>query len=230
MTTFDGIPQAGLEFIRDLAVNNDREWFQENKPVYKKMVQNPAVELVRTLGIRLQDEIHADIQWDERTNGSGSLMRINRDTRFSKDKSPYKEYIAMGFWQGNAKKMVAPTFGLQFKHDDVGIMTGIFSFEKAMLEAYRQAILDDEQGESLIDILKGLQAYEMRTPDLKGVPRGYDKTHPRAELLRYKGMFVSKSLDPNLLTSPEFVDVVMEHWREMVSLHHWLVQVHDHRG
>ena len=82
------------------------------------------------MGERLKS-IDGEIVVDTRTNGSGSLMRAARDTRFSKDKSPYKVNVAMMWWRGSGKKMQHPGFGMQITPDEAGLMVGMFHFAKA---------------------------------------------------------------------------------------------------
>ena len=100
MTTFTGFPQDGLQFLAELEENNERPWFEANKARFEEGLLQPAVAFVEIIGKRLQEEISAGIQYDPRTNGSGSLMRIYRDTRFSKDKTPYKTHLDGLFWSG----------------------------------------------------------------------------------------------------------------------------------
>ena len=86
---FEGFPKEGFKFFRDIKANNNREWFQEHKQEYIDYLQDPAVAFVIALGERLKSDFPG-ISYDTRTNGAGSVMRIYRDIRFSKDKSPYK--------------------------------------------------------------------------------------------------------------------------------------------
>lgn len=104
LQSFSGFPEEGIQFLADLDVNNNRDWFQANKKLFQERLQIPAQQFVAALGVRLL-KISAGIRYDTRTNGSGSLMRIYRDTRFSKDKTPYKTNISMAFWEGPGKKI-----------------------------------------------------------------------------------------------------------------------------
>ena len=148
MSDFPGFPSETQAFLNDLRENNTREWFTANKQRYDDAVKAPAVAWVGAMGARLRD-IDADVVVDLRTNGSGSLMRAARDTRFSKDKSPYKVNIAMMWWHGSGKKMQHPAFGMEITPDEAGLMAGMFYFPKPMLEAYRQAVLDDGMAAAL---------------------------------------------------------------------------------
>ena len=83
-TNFEGFPEDALRFIHELSENNDKTWFDANKPRYQQSIIANVPAFVATLGERLQDGISLGITYDTRTNGAGSMMRIYRDTRFSK--------------------------------------------------------------------------------------------------------------------------------------------------
>jgi uncharacterized protein (TIGR02453 family) len=185
MSGFSGFPAETQLFLQELRANNTREWFAANKLRYEEFVKAPALQWVAAMGERLK-ELDAEVVVDLRTNGSGSLMRAARDTRFSKDKSPYKVNIAMMWWHGSGKKMQHPGFGMQISPDDAGLMVGMFHFAKPMLAAYRQAVLDDELGEELIALAEavGAAGYNLSGRHYKTAPRGFDKAHPRVEWLK----------------------------------------------
>lgn len=188
--TFSGFPIEGQKFLQDLRENNNKDWFEPRKSQYVALLQTPALAFVEAIGERLR-EIAPNVVVDTRTNGGGNLMRLHRDTRFSADKSPYKTNIAMMFYEEGGKKMGRPGFGLQITPDEGGLMTGIFGFEKPMLEAYRAAVLDNKKGGALVNAVaqvKTAGAYVIEGATLKNVPRGYDKDHPRAEWLRFTGL------------------------------------------
>lgn len=226
--TFNGFSDAGLRFLDDLTANNTREWFEEHKDIYKNELQEPALAFISAVGERLQ-EISPAVRYDSRTNGGGSLMRINRDTRFSKDKSPYKDNISMMFWEGDGKKTEEPGFGMRIMDGNGGLISGMFGFDKPMLEAFRQAVLDDRFGAELDKIIKTLkkQGYEIEGGDLyKKVPRGYPEDHPRADYLKFRGLYARvETLTRETLTSPKLVDEVVGHFKAMAPLQQWLVKV-----
>jgi uncharacterized protein (TIGR02453 family) len=92
---FAGFPAKGLKFLADLSENNNKPWFDENKPLYLDYVVAPSVEFIEIIGEQLQF-IAPHVQFDTRTNGQGSMMRIYRDVRFSPDKTPYKTWVGGG--------------------------------------------------------------------------------------------------------------------------------------
>lgn len=232
MTVFDGFPQETRQFLSDLRDNNNRDWYTENKKTYESAVKNPAITWVQAMGSRLQD-LDDQLVVDNRTNGSGALMRMARDTRFSKDKTPYKTNIAMLWWHGAGKKMQHPAFGMQITLDDAGLMTGMHGFPKPMLEAYRQAVVDDELGEALLEAVAKVEAagYEVMGTHYKTTPRGFEKDHPRADWLKYNALY-SHAVDItwDALMSDTLVEMCYEHFQKMAPIHHWLVKVQEKFG
>jgi uncharacterized protein (TIGR02453 family) len=226
--TFSGFPPEGIRFLSDLADNNDRNWFAAHKSTFQNQLQAPAQAFVVALGKRLQD-VSPDIVYDTRLNGSGSLMRIYRDTRFSKDKTPYKTNVSLAFWAGPSKRAAYSAFYIRLEPGGGGIMTGRYAFDKPILAAYRDAVVDTEMGAELESVLAKIQAegeYTIGGEHYKKVPRGYDPEHPRAGLLRYNGLHAFYlSIKPEHLTSAELVDICYEHCARMAPLHRWLVKV-----
>jgi len=225
---FEGFSEEGIQFLLDLEVNNKKEWFEERKAFFKKELQLPAQSLVAELGERLQ-AISPEITADTRLSGAGSLMRIYRDVRFSKDKQPYKTNIGMLFWEGPRKKAENPTFGFQFGTFGVGLYAGQWTFPKETLPKYREAVVDDEWGAELEDVIaevEGAGTYTVEGDKYKRVPSGYDADHPRVELLKYKGLHVSSpKLEYDVLFSAELVDILFEHCQKMAPLQQWLVRL-----
>jgi uncharacterized protein (TIGR02453 family) len=180
------------------------------------------------MGDRLQF-ISPHIQYDTRTNGQGSLMRIYRDVRFSKDKSPYKTWVGIRFWEGAGKKTECPGFFLWIESGQAGLYTGMYGFSKAMLNAYREAVDDDGLGselETAIEAIKAAGKYKIRGEEYKRVPRGFEPDHPRAALLKHKAIYASSPrMTPDELSSPELIDICMDHCESMAPLHHWMVKV-----
>lgn len=225
--TFNGFPEEGLQFLRDIEVNNNKEWFQENRGTFDAALLAPAQDFVAALGSRLQ-EIEPAIIIDTRTDGRGVLMRFYRDTRFSKDKSPYKTNIAGMFTDGQGKKTERPAFGFHMGADSMELMAGIFRFSKPQLAAYRAAAADDQPGEELVEVLRALgQAgeYHLVGEHYKRVPAGYESDHPRADLLRYAGLYVHPTaVEGRYLATPELVDICMAHFDKMSPVYEWLVK------
>jgi uncharacterized protein (TIGR02453 family) len=168
---FEGFPNELFDFFTQLARHNERAWLQEHKEVYERACREPMRLLITALG---GDVAHSH------------MTRINRDTRFSRDKAPYRTYIAAGVI-GNYIHLSAT--GLY-------VGTGFYKPEPAVLGRFRDAIDDKASGPRLERIVTSLRAkgYEVETHErLKSVPRGYAPDHPRIELLRMKDIFGGKT-------------------------------------
>jgi uncharacterized protein (TIGR02453 family) len=227
---FKGFPESGLQFLADLSQNNNREWFNENKPIYLEYIVEPSKKFIETVGEQLQF-IAPHIQYDTRTNGQGSLMRIYRDIRFSPDKTPYKTYVGIRFWEGSGKAKDNPGYSLWFDHTGAALHVGMHGFSKALLETYRNAVADGDRGpglEKAISEVKKAGEYEVGSEHYKRVPRGYDKDHPRADLLRYNSLYVSSPrIQPDVLASPLLTEIVLSHFEKMAPVQRWLVKVKE---
>jgi uncharacterized protein (TIGR02453 family) len=176
-------PAAGVQFLTALANNNNREWFQTNKTTYETHVKEPARKLAETIQIRLSAEIGSEIDF--------KIFRINRDIRFSKDKTPYNTHVRFGFWEADEKiekPMAGPAFYLSIEADRLHVGAGCMQFPPNSLEAYRHHI--GLNGEDVADTIEALEAKNARfdPPALKRVPRGFDTEHPQAELMKRKGL------------------------------------------
>ena len=225
-TIFTGFPPTTIDFLENLAENNNREWFADNRSAYENDLLAPAVAFVEAVGEALRARF-PEIGYDTRTNGSGSLMRIYRDTRFSQDKTPYKTNISGMFWEGDGRKTEAPAFGFQLTPEGMGLMAGMFGFSKPQLAAYRAAVLDEDLGPRLEEAAAGVLAagpYELAGKEYKRVPRGFDADHPRAEWLLYKGLWVHtrRPLKKEQVEAPDLEAQVVDHFEKMAPIQRWL--------
>lgn len=225
---FTGFPQEGLQFLADLAMHNERSWFETHRDVYQTTLLEPAQAFVTALGTKLHT-MNKDIHVDTRTDGSGVLMRIHRDTRFSPDKTPYKTNISGLFWEGSAKKTESPAFGFQLDATGMGLMAGIFKFPPAMLASFRAAVIEDHSGtelENALETVRRAGKYEIAGEHYKRIPAGYDANHERADLLRYDGLYVfSPRIQVSDLLTPALVDICYAHFQNMAPVQQWLVKM-----
>ena len=225
---FRGFGRDGLRFLHELSLNNEKPWFEANKARYQEAILAHVPAFVIALGQRLQEGISPDIRYDTRLNGAGSMMRIYRDVRFAKDKTPYKTNVAFIFWEGPHKKMENASFGLQFGTFGAGLYGGIFGFNKALLNRYRLAVDDPKKGAALTAALTHVKeaGCTIEGDQSKRVPAGFAGDHPRADLLRRKGLYASPpQFDVELVTTPALVDVCYEHCRKMAPLQQWLAKL-----
>ncbi len=221
---FQGFPPQAVQFFKDIQVNNHRAWFEAHKNDYLTYVQEPAVEFVLTLGPRLQ-ALSPDIQFDAATNGSGSIMRIYRDIRFSKDKTPYKDWLGLGFWGGSKKNHYSGVyFGIFTEGGSLHV--GSHEFSKEFLTAYRAAVAD-ERGEDLVAALAPLNGhFALQGEKLKTVPKEFPAEHPRGELLKHKSIYVSTPVfPPNDLNRPDLIDRCLTLFQIALPFHQWMAEV-----
>ena len=221
--TFTHFPKETITFFKELENNNNKEWFQSHKQDYVDNVQSPAIDFITSMGERLK-AISAGIIYDTRTNGAGSLMRIYRDIRFSPDKTPYKTNLGIVFWEGEGKKMENPGYYFHLDTKGTGFYAGFYMIPKDKLKTFRNAV--DVNGAELQEAIDEIQSkgYTVGGDKYKRVPQGFDADHPHAELLKYKGLHSSTgALDPEIITSPDFIDICFTHWQNQYPLHAWLV-------
>lgn len=225
---FSGFPKETLQFYAELKDNNYREWFNERKDHYQEYVLKPAQAFVVAFGERLK-RISGGITYDTRTNGRGSILRIYRDIRFSKDKTPYNTHLRMRFGEGEGEKGKYP--GFFFAMDETGgrLLGGLHKFAKSTLDSYREAVVNEKTGSSLATIVERIRSqpgFEIGGVHYKRVPRGYDVDHPRADLLRHDALYVrSPEIPVSLLKKPDLVDTCYDHALTIAPVHHWLANL-----
>jgi uncharacterized protein (TIGR02453 family) len=169
--SFKGWPASAIEFFEGLEADNSKVYWTDHKGEYENDVKAPMLALLAELA----DEF-----------GDSHLFRPYRDTRFSADKSPYKTTIAAGIGEHGYIQLSAD-----------GLLTGSGAYHMApdQLERYRHAVLDDRTGPGLESVIAGLVRRKIDfhgTDPLKTAPKGFDKNHPRVELLRNKGVVAMK--------------------------------------
>jgi uncharacterized protein (TIGR02453 family) len=196
-----------FEFLADLSRHNDREWFTANKDRYEAHVLEPALAFIEDFGFRLE-ELSPHFRADPRKNG-GSLFRIYRDTRFSKDKTPYKTNTGMHFRHARAKDAHAPGFYLHLAPGQVFGGGGIWHPDTKTVTRIRQAIVADPDRWRAVtreppftDVMV-LGGNDNR---LKRVPTGFDPGFEFADDLRLRDYFGWAELSEADATTAGFLD------------------------
>lgn len=196
---------ALFTFLRELRANNDREWFKANKPRYEETVQEPALEFVSAFEPHLH-AISPHFVADPRPVG-GSLFRIYRDTRFSKDKSPYKTHTGIHFRHELARTAHAPGFYLHLAPGQVFIAAGIWRPDTETLGRIRAAIAAaPERWTATTSTRPFVDDYRLGGESLKRPPAGYDSEHPLIDELRRKDFIAVRSLDEKAVCSVGFLE------------------------
>lgn len=195
---FAGFSRETFRFFQDLTGNNNRKWFDSQRERYQEHVLEPAQAFVNTLGPKLAAR-QDGLCYDARANGAGSIFRIHRDTRFSKDKSPYKTNLGILFWfEGPGNKKENP--GYYFHLDGTGawLYAGLHGFPRERLNRYREAVGEEQIGSGLRRILKRLSKAGLETGGChyKRVPSGFAADHPHQDLLRYNALWARSAKMP----------------------------------
>jgi uncharacterized protein (TIGR02453 family) len=208
---FTGFPVAALDFYDDLEVDNTKSFWDKNRHVYDESVKAPMVALTDALAKEF---------------GDAKIFRPYRDVRFAKDKTPYKTH------QG-AFVRVAEATGWYVEVSPRGVRTGggFYHADAPRLAALRTAIDHERHGEELEKLVKSLQrkGFEVGGDQLKTTPRGYDKDHPRIELLRFKSVIASRMIgfEPVIHTAG-LLDLVRADWRATRPLVDWAAEHGTH--
>lgn len=223
---FTGFYPQTVTWLKALKKNNCKEWFVAHRTDYDDYVMTPARAFVTAMGRRLQ-ELSPNIIAVPKVNRS--LFRINRDTRFSPDKSPYKSHVGIFFWEGIRPKMECPGYYFHLEPPKLTLGVGLYMFPKNLLTVYRNAVVHPELGADLTNVIQTLS----RQPDItiggqhyKRIPAGYDDAHPNAELLRHNGLYSGLDLDiPQELYSEALLDFCQKHYQKMHGLQQWLAKL-----
>ncbi len=195
-----------LEFLSQLSEHNNREWFQANKAAFeasKKEVIALCTFIHNALGKQAPEILRDD--------PSKALFRIYRDTRFSNDKTPYKNNL--GFWLApGSKQDIRAGFYVHIQPNASFIAAGVWMPPAPELQAIRQEIyFRHEELKSLLNNTKLRKAWgELEGEQLKTAPKGYDKDHPAIDLLRHKSLVLTKNYSNKDLNSENWKDEVVE--------------------
>ncbi len=180
-------------FLRDLADNNDRSWFKANQDRYESVVRQPALDFITDFAEPL-GKISPHFVADSRTVG-GSLFRIQRDTRFAKDKTPYKLNTGMHFRHERAKDAHAPGFYVHLEPGNCFIGVGLWRPETAVAYAIRQQIGDEPADWKRATRSKRfVETFELAGDSLKRPPKGFDADHPLIDDLKRKDFIATARL------------------------------------
>jgi uncharacterized protein (TIGR02453 family) len=227
--SFSGFPLKSLDFLRKIRNNNNKEWFEAHRAEYEKLILEPSRAFVEEMGDHLM-ALEPTINAEPKINKS--LFRIFRDTRrMGSNKEPLKSRIGIIFWQGRAKRLQSSSFYMHFSPDELFVSAGVRWFEKPLLDAYREYILDEQRRVALHKLLEYLQAkgYKILPEGYKRFPRGFDSSMEAVELSLYKGMASYIVLDPSLLIEGEkLIDTLYKIYEDMLPLQQIMYEISTH--
>jgi uncharacterized protein (TIGR02453 family) len=217
-TSFTGFTREGVQFLAELAANNDRAWFQPRKADYERLLKRPLEELCVALAAAFAARGLPLVADPVR-----SPFRIYRDVRFSRDKSPYKTHLGADFpWHEGQGEPVRHGPGAYFHlaPGEIYAGGGLWHPEPARLGAWRR-LVDEDPGHVLAAVED--PAFVARFGGLSGeklarVPAGYPKDHPQAELLRQRDVTFGRRLSDEEAYSPELPSILAETWADAVPV------------
>ena len=209
---FPGFSEEGIAWLKALPENNNREWFAENKPTYESEVKAPMAALVTSINDALVERMPEYFQ----DQPAKTIFRIYRDTRFSKNKAPYKTHVGAVY---NRRGMGDKSSGLYFQIGaaGVGIAGGAYMPPNDGLLAIRTKIAANSdvlegmlRDKKLTKVMGALQGDALSRP-----PKGFLADHPGIELLKKKQFYFWKELPPELLSSKKLESEILAHFQVM---------------
>jgi uncharacterized protein (TIGR02453 family) len=189
-----------FRFLKDLAKNNDRDWFSENKRRYETVLKEPALSFISDFEsqlLKVSPHFRAD---------SGSLFRIHRDTRFSKDKAPYKTHCGIQFRHRAGKDAHAPGFYLHLEPKECFVGLGLWHPEPPLAQKIRESIATDGKAwKAAAYDKKFTRFFTLEGESLKRPPRGFDADHPAVDDLRRKDFIAVSRFEERDALEPGFL-------------------------
>lgn len=223
MTDFSHFSPAMFDFLAELSLNNNRDWFNANKQRYEDTVREPARAFVRAMGAQL-DSISEHFVADDRKMG-GSLMRIYRDTRFGKDKTPYKTNVGIQFRHAAGKDVHAPGFYLHISIDEMFLGAGMWRPAKEPLKQIRDRIADESDSWKAVLACDGFKGdWALGGDSLSRGPKGVDRAHPMIEELKRKDFIATTNIDADFVLQPDLPGRLGAMYAQTTPLVKWLCQ------
>jgi uncharacterized protein (TIGR02453 family) len=201
-----------LSFLRQLAGNNQRDWFEQHKANYEATVRGPALQFITDMADDLA-AVSPHFLAQARKVG-GSLMRIHRDVRFGRDKRPYKTNIGIQFRHEQGRDIHAPGFYLHIEPDNCFIGVGVWHPDSTALGKIRDVLVEHpERWQTAISDKTFKRHFNLGGETLSRAPRGYDKDHPLIEDLKRKDFIAFAELGDEQVTGPRFRKLVIDRFQ-----------------
>jgi uncharacterized protein (TIGR02453 family) len=227
-TAFTGFTKETVRFYAALRKNNNRAWFEANRPTYDAHVMAPAKLFVMAMGERLKKIVPRVVAIPAVNK---SIFRINRDTRFSLDPAPYKTNLGIYFWDGSRSRMESSGFYFGLEPPEFYLGGGMYMIPESLYGRFRKDVVDKRRGMEISRIVAAIRAREgfsVEGDQYKRVPAGFDPGHPNADLLKHKGLYASFATKvPDEFYSERIVDYCFERFEPIVPLHRWLMKLFD---
>ena len=206
-STFPGFPKEGIAFLRTLKKNNDREWFAPRKAIFEATVKQPMIELVSAIHremMRFAPEYVGD--------PAKCVHRIYRDTRFSKDKTPYKTFVSALFLRNGFDKYSGSAgYYFSVSPTEIEVAGGVYAPDRDVLLAVREYIAENhKQFRATFQTPKVKKLFgDLWGESLARMPKGFDPEHPAADLIRRKHFVLSAGIDPKVATTAKLLPEIV---------------------
>jgi len=201
-------PTEALTFLRGLARNNDREWFQPSKETFETKLKAPMITLIEAINAELMDFAPEHV-----TDPKTSLYRIYRDTRFSSDKTPYKTHLAAIFPRNGMGKHTSAGFYFHLSPKVVGIAAGIYGAGPDELRAVRKLLSENEVEFRATLKAPGKIMGKIHGDSVTRMPKGFDPESPAADLLKMKQWMFWQEIDSKIATTPKLKTEIVKRFR-----------------
>ena len=194
MVEFNGFDPALTRFLTELRAHNTREWFAENKQRYEDLVREPALDFISAMGQPLARIAPYFVAVPKKTGGS--LMRIHRDIRFARDKTPYKTNVGIQFRHERGKDAHAPGYYVHIDPDEAFVGAGIWHPDPTALKSIRTHIVEQPDAWAKVRRSRNLRrSFEFAGTSLQRPPRGFAAEHEWIDDLKRKDFIVVHALD-----------------------------------
>ena len=226
MTEFRSFGPELAAFLQELRSNNERGWFTANRERYEETVREPARAFIRAMAPALA-AISPHFRADDRRTG-GSLMRIHRDTRFSRDKTPYKTNVGIQFRHALGRDVHAPGFYVHLEPGSAFLGAGVWRPDSSALFMIRARINEEPDTWREVRDDEAFQAaFRLGGESLKTMPRGFARDHALAEDLRRKDFIALHELPIGDAPGPEFPDLAAARMRDSGGFIRFLCEALD---
>ena len=226
---FEGFGPGALRFLRGLARQNNKEWFDAHRPAYEQEIKRPLLALIEEVDVRLARLA------PELVGTKKSMFRIHRDVRFSKDKRPYKTHAACWFYHRDAGRAVGENaahggagFYFHFAPGEVFSGGGVWMPPRQALLRIREAIAEQpEQFTALVSAPAFRKRFGALDQEhmLTRLPRGYAADHPAGDWLRYQSFTAGRALDESAIGSRRLIDTLLKDFEVLLPLVRWINRV-----
>ncbi|MBN4081867.1 DUF2461 domain-containing protein [bacterium AH-315-C07] len=213
--------QDFLDFFKELDKNNAKDWFDKNRKRYEKSVKDPFKAFVEDMIFRMNSDNPAiNIQ------AKDAIFRINRDIRFSSDKTPYKIHTSAIVAEGGKKNKTVPGIYFQLNHVDSRIYSGVHMVEKDVLQNVREHIAANlNEFDSLVNDKKFKKYFgDVLGEKNKRLPKEFQEIEKKQPLIANKGWYYFAKFPPKTALDPKLPDIFMEHWKVAKPLNEFFVR------